>query len=222
MVRRNDVSPEFDPARLAELEEQNAALQKLVEQREEQGGQLADLLMEARETIAALQNGDDGREQERRGRHGPGFKAWFGQRWSSPQSRLLALAAVMAARVALYFAYLHGWRERFWRFHPLPDEIFAGLEWAGFFAVVYLFVAWSRAQYKAQGLGQMFLKWMVFWPILVGGGMIADACRAHSLAVSFAVQLAAVVLTLSRLSELLADWLAAIFETPVARIRGWF
>jgi hypothetical protein len=83
---------EFD-SRTAELEARNAALQERLDQREADGGKLADLLAQAEEKIAALEND----EQETAERGGVGLPVWLRDTWFSPwevtRRRLLLMGA---------------------------------------------------------------------------------------------------------------------------------
>lgn len=87
---------EFD-SRTAELEARNAALQERLDQREADGGKLADLLAQAEEKIAALEN-DEQETAERGGELWPGWlpvglrDTWFSP-WEVTKRRLLLMGA---------------------------------------------------------------------------------------------------------------------------------
>ena len=126
--------------------------------------------------------------------------------WVFPQFRLLVLTVMIAAAAAA--AQNHDGLARF------------------FGAVcVFLFGAWSVAQFRKRGLGQMFLKWVVYAASLMLGGMLADSADVASRPEVFLAALAvALVLTLSKLSEWMGEKIRAHFweSEPVHVVRAWF
>jgi hypothetical protein len=93
------------------------------------------------------------------------------------------------------------------------------------FVCLFLFGAWSVAQFHKRGLAQMLLKWLVYGLVLLSGGVLADNTDAGSRpAVFVAMLVAALLLTLTKVS----DWLGGkirkhLWESdPVHVVRGWF
>ena len=90
---------------------------------------------------------------------------------------------------------------------------------------VFLFGAWSVAQFRKRGLGQMFLKWMVYGAVLMPGGMLVDSFHAGDRPAVFVGVLAvALVLTLTNVSEWLGERIRLhVWESdPVHTVRAWF
>ncbi len=126
--------------------------------------------------------------------------------WTFPQFRLLVLTIVIAAVSSIA---------------PNHD----GPGW--FFGAVclFLFGAWSVAQFRKRGPGQMFMKWIVYAASLVLGGILADSADAANRPTAFLGVLAvALVLTLSKLSGWLGEKLHEhVWESESVRVvRGWF
>ena len=96
-----------------------------------------------------------------------------------------------------------------------------------FFGAVcfFLFGAWSVAQFRKRGPGQMLLKWLVYVTVLMLGGMLADSAdAANRPAVFLGVLAVALVLTFSKLSEWLGEKIRVhVWESePVRMVRAWF
>jgi hypothetical protein len=96
-----------------------------------------------------------------------------------------------------------------------------------FFAVLcfFLFGAWSVAQFRKRGLGQMFLKWFVYGTAVILGGVLVDGVDAGNRpAVFLAVLAVALVLTLTKVSEWLGEQVRMhVWESEsVHVVRGWF
>lgn len=90
---------------------------------------------------------------------------------------------------------------------------------------LFLFGAWSVAQFRKQGLGQVFLKWLVYCATLVLGAALADSASADNRTLAILGVLAvALVLTLSKLSAWLGVMIRAhVWESRYVRIiRRWF
>lgn len=125
--------------------------------------------------------------------------------WRFPQFRLLVLTLMLAAASA---AHHH--------------DTLAGL--IGF-VCLFLFAAWSVAQFRRRGLGQMFMKWVVYCAVLMLGGRLVDGIEADNRSVAFLGVLAvALVLTLSKFSQWLCERVRVHFweSHPVHTVRGWF
>jgi hypothetical protein len=199
-----------DDERIAKLEAENAELRR-------GGDELADALAERDEKIAALEA------------RGPNE----GRVWS-PKVLLMALAAVIAARIGLFM----GMGER----PPAdlsPFEVHQGFApWIANIVFVlsgsWLLAQWHRAQYRADGWGQLVLKWAV-----LGSGLLLvtliffrgapwDAYLAYSSpAPALVVAIVVVILVLSKFTERLAEKAAAQTAAFSARrfvswIVGWF
>ncbi len=90
---------------------------------------------------------------------------------------------------------------------------------------IALFLLWSLGQFRKRGLGQVFLKWAVFFAALAvceAGRGVFGLGRDWPV---IAVELAAVmVLTFTKISEWLGRQIRrSIWQTrPVAIVRGWF
>jgi len=90
---------------------------------------------------------------------------------------------------------------------------------------LFLFAAWSVAQFRRRGLGQMFMKWVVYCAVLMLGGLLLDSMETDNRPVAFLGVLAvALVLTLSKFSQWLCERVRVHFweSHPVHTVRGWF
>lgn len=126
--------------------------------------------------------------------------------WTFPQFRLLVVTLMIAATSAI-------------------AEGHDGL--ARFFGAVclFLFGAWSVAQFRKRGIGQMVMKWIVYAASLILGGMLANSAdAANRPAVFLAVLAVALVLTLSKLSGWLGEKIREhVWESePVHIVRALF
>jgi len=182
-----------------------AQLEAQLRQREEDGAELADALEQAQRTIAALRRD----EPEERVERAPGLKGWLSHVWRFPQFRLVLLAAVDIVGVVAM---------------QKVGEV-APLFWL---ASLCLFVAWSIAEGRKRGFWQLLMKWMIYRSTYALGGIVLflradDSVLAGPvLAVLLAVRVAGVVLTLSRLSEFLADSIADKVRPPIETVKSWF
>jgi hypothetical protein len=181
--------------------EESAALQEQLRQLEaEHASQLA----EAATEIERLRSELAGETPE--GEHVIDFPGRLRRAWVFPQFRLLVLTALIAATSSI--AQDHDGLARF------------------FGAVcVFLFGAWSVAQFRKRGIGQMFMKWIVYAASLMLGGMLADSVDvANRPAVFLAALAVALILTLSRLSGWLGEKIRIhVWDSePVHLVRGWF
>ncbi len=90
---------------------------------------------------------------------------------------------------------------------------------------LFVFGAWSVAHFRKRGLAQMLMKWLVYGSVLMAGGMLVDSVDADRRPVALvAVLAAALVLTLSKLSEWLGEKIRVhVWESDAVRVvRGWF
>jgi hypothetical protein len=182
-----------------------AQLEAQLRQREEDAAEIADALEEAQRTIAMLRRD----EPEERVARAPGFKGWLSHVWRFPQFRLMLLAAVdMAGTVAT----------------QKVGEV-APLFWL---VGLCLFVAWSIAEVRRNGFWKLLMKWMVYGSTSALGGIVlffrADesVLAGPVLNALLAVKALALLLTLSRLSEFLADLVAAKVSPTIATVKSWF
>jgi hypothetical protein len=173
-----------DAARVAfgQGDDEVAALQEQLRQQE---AEHANHLTEAAAEIERLRAELAGETPE--GEHVIDLPGRLRRAWVFPQFRLLVLTVMIAATSAV-------------------GQDHAGL--ARFFGAlcVLLFGAWSVAQFRKRGIGQMFMKWIVYAASLVLGGMLADSADAANRPALFLGVLAvALVLTLSKLSGWLGE-----------------
>lgn len=96
-----------------------------------------------------------------------------------------------------------------------------------FFGILclFLFGAWSVAQFRKRGIAQMFLKWLVYAAVLMPGGILMDNVDAGNRPPVFlGVLVAALLLTLMKVSEWLGEKIRVhVWESePVRRVRRWF
>jgi hypothetical protein len=176
----------------------------LQEQLRQQGAEHANHLTEAAAEIERLRAELAGETPE--GEHVIDLPGRLRRAWVFPQFRLLVLTVMIAAAAAV--AQNHDGLARFFG---------AGC--------VFLFGAWSVAQFRKRGLGQMFLKWVVYAVSLMLGGMLADRADVASRPEVFLAALAvALVLTLSKLSGWLGEKIRQhVWESePVHVVRAWF
>jgi hypothetical protein len=90
---------------------------------------------------------------------------------------------------------------------------------------VFLFGAWSVAQFRKSGFGQMLLKWLVYGAVLLAGAAAIDHVDASARPpVSLLVLAVALLLTLSKVSRWLGGLIRAhVWESESVQIaRGWF
>jgi DNA-binding XRE family transcriptional regulator len=186
----------------AELEAENAELRAEVEQRKQGGDELADALGHAKQTIAALEHGQE------RGEHQTEIKALFRHAWEGPHFRLVRLtlmiaAVIMAAGIT---------EEPMFSSHPLAA-------WFLLIVTAYLFGSWSVALFRTYGFAQMLMKWVVYCSV-VGVGCMALPPSP----VLLMVLLVAMVLTFSRLNEWLGKQVRMkVWESSRVRVvRAWF
>jgi len=128
----------------------------------------------------------------------------------------------------------HAWRFPQFRLFALTLAIGAGIA-AGEnqnalagplgFLCLFLFGAWSVAQFRKRGIAQMFLKWLLYAALLMAGGFLADGVKAPDRPAAFVAVLSlALVLTLTKVSE----WLGGLIRSHVWEshsmqvVRGWF
>ncbi len=139
------------------------------------------------------------------------FKGWLRRMWVFPQFRLALMAAVHVTGIAVVQILPVG-----------PLFLLADL---------CLFVAWSIAQGRKEGLGQMLMKWVVYFSasaicimVFFLAFQVHGNDRLTMFACLVAAQVVAVVLTLSRLSEWLCERVRVnVWESnPVHVVRGWF
>ena len=192
-----------DAARFAfgQGDEEAAALQEQLRQQE---AEHASQLTEAAAVIELLRSELAGETPD--GEHVIDLAGRLRRAWVFPQFRLLVLTVMIAATSAI-------------------GQDHDGL--ARFFGAVcvFLFGAWSVAQFRKRGLGQMFMKWIVYAASLMLGGMLADSAdAANRPAVFLGVLAVALVLTLSKLSGWLGEKIREhVWESePVHVVRAWF
>jgi len=176
-----------------------------------QEAQHADQLTEAaaeierlRDQVAALSGngGGDGEEE-----HVIDLGGRLRRAWRFPQFRLFVLTVMVAAGFGVASAQAYG-----------MARIIGGL-------CLFVFGAWSVAQFRKRGLGQMFMKWLVYCGVLMLGGMLADGADVQNRPAVFLCVLAvALVLTLSKVSEWLSERVRVhVWESdPVHVVRAWF
>jgi hypothetical protein len=90
---------------------------------------------------------------------------------------------------------------------------------------MFLFGAWSVAQFRKSGFAQMLLKWLVFGAALLAGAAAIDNVDASARPPVFLFVIAvALLLTLSKVSRWLGRLIRAhVWESgPVQVARGWF
>jgi hypothetical protein len=192
-----------DAARFAfgQGDEEAAALQEQLRQQE---AEHASQLTEAAAVIELLRSELAGETPD--GEHVIDLAGRLRRAWLFPQFRLLVLTIVIAAVSTIA---------------PNHD----GPGW--FFGAVclFLFGAWSVAQFRKRGPGQMFMKWIVYAASLLLGGILADSAdAANRPAVFLGVLAVALVLTLSKLSGWLGEKIREhVWESgPVHVVRAWF
>ena len=176
---------------------------ELQEQLRQQEAEHANQLTEAAAEIERLRAELAGEAPE--GEHVIDLPGRLRRAWVFPQFRLLVLTVMIAAA---------GAASR----HEALAKFFGAL-------CVFLFGAWSVAQFRKRGLGQMFLKWVVYGVSLMLCGMAVDGADAgNKAAVFLAILAAALVLTLSKVSEWLGERIRKhVWESePVHVVRGWF
>ena len=128
------------------MEDAVCELQARLEQRESEAALLAEKYMEAEARIQQL----TGAHEENKPAYS--FRRLVRHSWSLPQTRLLALALVIACRL-LFFWY---WGDSdsaatFWMV-SVPMGGFA----------LHIFCKWTCLQFRAAGLLQLLVKWSVF------------------------------------------------------------
>jgi hypothetical protein len=174
----------------------------------------AEKVRELNDQVAALQKaamdadaggGDDEHVIDLRGRLRRAWRHW--------QFRLFVLALVQEAGAVFL---LNG--------AGVAAPLFGLLNWL-------LFAVWSVALFRKRGLGQMLLKWLIYFVVaaagaavafnMAGGGIPAPAPAQAVLGGSL---LAALLLTLSKLSDWMGAWIREhIWESePVHVVRAWF
>lgn len=131
--------------------------------------------------------------------------------WVFPQFRLFALTVVIAVGGAAA--------------RPVfSDHEFLGRFWA--LVCLFVFGAWSVAQFRKRGLGQVFMKSVVYFLTIWIGDAVGQGFGIHidEGPMWLVVVLIALVLTLSRLSEWLGEKVRVnVWESgPVHLVRGWF
>lgn len=192
-----------DAARFAfsQGDEEVAALQEQLRQQE---AEHASHLGEAAAEIERLRSELAGETPE--GEHVIDLPGRLRHAWVFPQFRLLLLTVMIAAASGVA------------QHHDGLAQFFEAV-------CVFLFGAWSVAQFRKRGLGQMFMKWIVYAASLMLGGMLADSAEiANRPAVFLGVLAVALVLTLSKLSGWLGEKIREhVWESePVHAVRGWF
>ncbi len=175
----------------------------LQDQLQRQEAEHANQLTEAAAEIERLRAELNGENPE--GEHVIDLPGRLRRAWRFPQFRLLVLTLTIEAASA---AHHH--------------DTLAGV--IGF-VCLFLFAAWSVAQFRKRGLGQMFMKWVVYCAVLMLGGNLLDATATDNRPVAFLGVLAvALVLTLSKFSQWLCERVRIhVWESsPVHVVRGWF
>src|SRR6185437_5234396 len=90
---------------------------------------------------------------------------------------------------------------------------------------LFRFGAWSVAQFRKSGFGQMLLKWLVYGAVVLAGAAAIDNVDASARPPVFLLVLTvALLLTLSKVSRWLGGLIRAhVWESePVQTARGWF
>jgi hypothetical protein len=126
---------------------------------------------------------------------------------------------------------------RFWQFRLFVLTVAIGAcAWAGEahlqglaavlgWLCLFLFGAWSVAQFRKSGFGQMLLKWLVYGAVLLAGAAAIDNVDASARPPVFLLALTvALLLTLSKVSRWLGGLIRAhVWESePMQTARGWF
>jgi hypothetical protein len=198
-----------DAAGMAFGQSDNGEVAELQDRLRQQEAQHANQLTEAAEEVerlrgevAALSGINAG------GEHVIDLGGRLRRAWVFPQFRLLVLTVMIAAGVSAERVFLR---------HDTLARLFGAV-------CLYVFGAWSVAQFRRRGLGQVFLKWLVYASVLVGGGMLIESAELDRFPAVFGVLAAALVLTLSKFSELLGEKIRMnVWESnPVHVVRGWF
>jgi hypothetical protein len=184
-----------------------AVLRAEVERLKQGGDRLADALAEAGETIAALQR--DGRQdgEENEHEHVIDLKGRLRRAWRFAQFRLFVLTVMVGALGAASMGRSDG-----------LAQVSAAL-------CLFLFGAWSVAQFHKSGFAQMLLKWLVYGAALLAGGVAVGTLDASSRPPVFLLVLAAaLLLTLTKVSKWLGKKIRLhIWDSNAVRVvRGWF
>ena len=193
-----------EAAGMAFGQDDRVVVAEVLEQLRREEAEHASQLTEAAAEIERLRSELAGETPE--GEHIIDFGGRLRRAWVFPQFRLLVLTLMLAATSAIA---------------PTYDGL------ARFFGAVcvFLFGAWSVAQFRKSGIGQMFMKWIVYAASLMLGGLLADtAGAANRPAVFLGVLAVALVLALSKLSGWLGEMIRVhVWESePVRRVRAWF
>jgi hypothetical protein len=203
-----------DAAGMAFGQYADAEVAELQDQLRQQEAERASQLTEAAEEIQRLRGqlaGDAGG-----GEHVIDLGGRLRRAWVFPQFRLFVLTVMIGT--AASFADARLWSG------TLPgtrDDLARVYGWS----CVLPFGAWSVAQFRKRGLGQVFLKWLVYASALMVGGVLLDSVDADKRPIALVGFLAAaLVLTLSKLSEWLGEKIRVhVWESsPVHVVRGWF
>lgn len=196
--------------------DETAEMQEELERSAEGLEQMRAALVREQEENARLREqaagqGHDGEPDE--GQHVIDLGGRLRRAWRFWQFRLFALAVVQGAGAVLMLNGAGG-----------GAALFGLLNWV-------LFAAWSMALFRKRGLGQMFLKWVIYLAAVAAGGAVAFNMAEGQIPASAQAQwvfegsvLAALLLTLSKLSDWLAEWIHEhIWESaPVQTVKGWF
>jgi len=201
----------------AELEAQKSALIERLEQREKDAAKIADALEQANETIAAMQ-----------GQKESGRRAW------SAKPLLLAMAAVIAARIGYFLASGERPSVDVSRSQAPPGFASWLASIAFVLSIAWLLARWHRAQYLETGIGQLVMKWLLLGPGLCMSALVFfngppwEAELAYTVPVpALVVAVLTVLLVLSKFTERLAKKTsakAASFSLRglISSLTGWF
>lgn len=187
-------------------------LRERCESLEAENARLREGVTALNEELAAAQDAET--RQRRRGR---GFSGLVGEAWSMSQFRLALLVGLIGLRLWLFLL----WGKLPW--------------WANLLSVALMlttFVKWSGRQYEQSGLGAVLMKltvfggglWLSFASFFGDGFWLLWFRRSGADANpwgGFALLLAMLLLTLSKLPERLAD-LAANSDMGMFRVLRWW
>jgi hypothetical protein len=168
----------------------------------------ADEIQRLNGEMAAALSGSDGNGEEE---HVIDLRGRLRRAWVYPQFRLFALTVVIAVGGAAA--------------RPVfSDHEFLGRFWA--LVCLFVFGKWSVAQFRKRGLGQVFLKSVVYFLTISICDAVGQGFGIHidEGPMWLVAALLALVLALSRLSEWLGEKVRLnVWESgPMHVLRGWF
>jgi len=168
-------------------------------------------LLQEREENARLREQLNGQNENDGGRDGRGLRWFFGEIWSYPQFRMLAVALVIGAWIVLAWC-------------GMLDGVSALRRWSVNLGLAlfgaFLFCKWAESVYRGLGPGQLVLKCMAAIGGLVGVGaaFFGRTEPDSALAAPLAVLMFMALLVMSKATERLAR-----SEFGLVRfVREWF